>query len=104
MCWCWFGGGRRWRRWVIRKYRNIWFDHKSRFFKPSGVKTSELEEVVLQKDEMECLRLKNVKWLDIISWAEEMNISKSTFARIYNNAVIKISDALVNGKIVRIED
>jgi predicted DNA-binding protein (UPF0251 family) len=33
-----------------------------------------------------------------------MNISKSTFARIYNNAVAKISDALVNGKAIKIEE
>jgi predicted DNA-binding protein (UPF0251 family) len=33
-----------------------------------------------------------------------MTISKSTFARIYNDAVAKMSDALVNGKVIRIED
>ena len=63
---------------------------------------SELENIVLQEDELETLRLKNIEWFDIIKWAEEMNISKSTFARIYNNAVIKISDALINGKAIKI--
>jgi predicted DNA-binding protein (UPF0251 family) len=32
-----------------------------------------------------------------------MEISKSTFARIYNNAVSKMSDALINGKAIKIE-
>ena len=108
MNWFWSGrgrwGGAGFGRWRIRKHRNIWFDHQSRFFKPSGIPISELEEIVLQKDELESLRLKNVEWLDIIKWAEKMNISKSTFARIYNNAVVKISEALVNGKAIKIEN
>lgn len=97
--WAWNG---QW-RWRNRKHRNIWFNHQSRFFKPSGIPMSELEDVVLKEDEMETIRLKNVEWLDIIKWAEEMNISKSTFARIYNDAVIKMSDALINGKAIKIE-
>ena len=64
---------------------------------------SELDEVVLKEDEMETLRLKNIEWLDIIKWAKEMKISKSTFARIYNDAVVKMSDALINGKAIKIE-
>ncbi len=105
MNWFWFG---RWNwcgngRWRNRKYRNIWFDHKSRFFKPSWIPISDLEEIFLKEDEMETLRLKNIEWLDIIQWAEKMGISKSTFARIYNNAVLKVSDALVNGKVIMIE-
>ncbi len=97
-----WGGNWQW-RWRNRKYRNIWFDHKSRFFKPSGIPMSELEEIILKEDEMETLRLKNIERLDIIKWAEEMKISKSTFARIYNEAVVKMSDALVNGKAIKIE-
>ena len=101
MIWFWVGwwGG----RWRMKKYRNIWFNHQSRFFKPSGIPMSELEEIVLQEDELETLRLKNIEWLDIVKWAEEMKISKSTFARIYNNAVLKISDALINGKAIKID-
>jgi len=92
----------RWQwRWRNRKHRNIVFNYKFRFFKPSGVPMSELEEVVLQEDELEVLRLKNIEWLDIIRWANEMEISKSTFARIYNDAVYKLSDALINGKVIK---
>jgi|GEM_PF-6932694 len=32
-----------------------------------------------------------------------MEVSKSTFARIYNQAVEKLSDAIINGKVIRIE-
>ncbi len=107
MSWFWSGRGAwtwngQW-RWRNRKHRNIWFVHKSRFFKPSGVPMSELEEVTLKEDEMETLRLKNIAWLDIVQWAEKMEISKSTFARIYNDAVAKMSDALINGKAIKIE-
>lgn len=107
MNWFWSGRGMWCGNWQWRgrnrKQRHIWFDHKSRFFKPSGIPISNLEEIVLKEDELETLRLKNIEWLDIIKWAEEMKISKSTFARIYNNAVVKMSDALINGKAIKIE-
>jgi len=32
-----------------------------------------------------------------------MEISKSTFARIYKQAVDKLSDAIINGKAISIE-
>lgn len=62
-----------------------------------------IDHVSLQKDELESLRLKNIEWMDIIKWAEKMWISKSTFARVYNSAVSKITDALISGKSIKME-
>ena len=74
------------------------------FFKPSGIPIYDLEEIILQEDELETIRLKNIEWLDIIKWGEKMWISKSTFARIYNNAIVKLSDALINGKAIKLNN
>ena len=53
-------------------------------------------------EELEALRLKNVKNLDQNECAQKMNISQSTFQRILSEAYKKISDALVNGKAIKI--
>jgi predicted DNA-binding protein (UPF0251 family) len=83
--------------------RNIEFFADVEYFKPAWISKSNLEEIVLFHDEVESLRLKNLEKLDIVQWAEKMWISKSTFARIYNQAVDKISDALINWKAIKIE-
>lgn len=97
--WFWCGNGR-WRR----KQRCVEFQSKIEIFKPVWVPLSKLNQIDLHKDELESLRLKNMEWLDIIQWAEKMWISKSTFARIYNNAVKKMTDALINWKAIKIEN
>jgi len=58
--------------------------------------------VELTTEEMEALRLKNVKGLDQEQAAKEMNTSQSTFQRILSSAYKKISDALINGKAIKI--
>jgi uncharacterized protein len=60
-------------------------------------------EILLAKDEVETLRLKNIEGLDIVAGGKKMQISKSTFARIYESAVNKISDAIVHGKKIVLE-
>lgn len=60
-------------------------------------------EVVLAKDEIEALRLKNIQHKDIITGGKKMKISKSTFARIYESCINKIADAILNGKSIILE-
>ncbi|HRU50442.1 MAG TPA: DUF134 domain-containing protein [Candidatus Absconditabacterales bacterium] len=83
--------------------RNIEFFSDVEFFKPAGIPSIQLEEVELLHDEIEALRLKNIEKLDIIDGAKKMGISKSTFARIYNQALDKIADAIINVKSIKIE-
>ena len=99
MNWFWCGRG----RWRNRKMRNVEFFCDVEYFKPAWIPNSKLEEVVLLNDEVEALRLKNIEKMDIIAWAESMGVSKSTFARIYNQAVEKISDAIINTKSIKIQ-
>jgi Predicted DNA-binding proteins len=61
------------------------------------------DEVVLSIEEIEAIRLSDYLEMEQDSAAESMNISRGTFQRIINAARKKMADALVNGKIIRID-
>jgi predicted DNA-binding protein (UPF0251 family) len=73
------------------------------YFKPRGIPLTELEEVVLGVDEFEALRLADLEGLYQEDAAAKMKVSRATFGRIISSAHQKVSDALVNGKALRIE-
>ena len=73
------------------------------YFKPQGIPLRILEEVVLEADELEALKLYDVDGFEQIKAAEKMKISQPTFARILDSAYKKIAIALVKGKAIRIE-
>jgi len=73
------------------------------YFKPAGIRLSELEEVNLLVEEAEAIRLKDLGGLEQEECAQKMNISRSTFSRMLDSARQKIADALLNGKAIRIE-
>jgi len=73
------------------------------YFKPAGIRLSELEEVNLLVEEAEAIRLKDLEGLEQEECAQKMNISRSTFSRLLDSARQKIADALLNGKAIRIE-
>jgi len=64
----------------------------------------ELDEVILTKEEMEAVKLKDFDGLEQTEAAEKMNTSQSTFQRILSSARIKIAEAIVGGKALRIEE
>ena len=72
-------------------------------FKPAGVPSSELEEVVMALDEFEAVRLADLDGLYQEGAAERMGVSRSTFSRIIDSAHRKIADVMVHGKALRIE-
>ena len=72
------------------------------YFKPRGIPMVELETVVLSREELEALRLKNIEDFDQTTCAEKMNTSQSTFQRILSSAYKKISIALIEGKAIEI--
>ena len=73
------------------------------FFKPHGVPARALDSVVLTLDELEALRLADLKGLYQEQAAERMRISRPTFARIVASARRKAAEALVHGKALRLE-
>ena len=73
------------------------------YFKPQGVPLRALEEVVLEPDEFEAIKLHDNDNLNQTDAAKQMHISQPTFARILNRACKKIAQAFVHGKAIRIE-
>ena len=86
-----------------RKFRNIWFSPEVTYYKPAGIPARMLEEVVLTKEEVESLRLKDYENLDQEAASKKMKISQPTFNRTLTSARKKISEALIDGKAIRIE-
>ncbi len=83
--------------------RHVQFVPGTTYFKPAGVPLRELEEVVLALDELEALRLADLQGLYQEQAAEQMKISRPTFARVVESARKKVADALSNGKALRLE-
>ena len=83
--------------------RCVRFDPNAVYFKPRGIPLRFLEEVALQRDELEALKLYEVDKLNQTTSAKRMKVSQPTFARILDSAYKKIANALVYGKAIRIE-
>ena len=86
-----------------RKCRRIAYIPGVTYFKPAGIPMRFLDEVRLTLEETEALRLKDIEDLDQEACAERMNTSRPTVQRIIESARKKITDALLNGKSIRIE-
>lgn len=74
-----------------------------RFFKPAGVPNHQLETVEMTMEEVEALRLKDVKGLTQAEAAEIMNVSRPTFQRVLTSARQKAAEALTCGKAIKFE-
>ena len=85
-----------------RKIKTVNFEPEVTYFKPRAVPLNQLEEVDLTIDELETLRLSNIEKLSQAEAAQRMKIHQSTFQRTLTRAREKITDALVNGKAIRI--
>ena len=73
------------------------------YYKPRGIPMSQLSEIVLTIDELESIRLADMKGLYQEDAAEKMGISRQTFGRIIASARKKISNGIINGKAIKIE-
>ncbi len=85
-----------------RLCRRIRFNPNVTYFKPQGVPMRFLDIVELTTEEAEALRLKNIKDLEQEEAAKKMNTSQSTFQRILSSAYKKITEALIEGKAIKI--
>ena len=84
------------------KPRRVFFDPNITYFKPRAVPLSELEEVSLTIDELEALRLCDLRNLEQTEAAKKMKVSQSTLQRILTAARRKIAEALSEGKAIKI--
>jgi len=85
-----------------RLCRRIRFNPNITYFKPQGVPMRYLEVIELTTEEVEALRLRNIKDLEQEEAAKKMNTSQSTFQRILSSAYKKITVALIEGKAIKI--
>ena len=76
---------------------------RAAFFRPIGTPLYELQEVHLTVEEVETIRLKDLKGLEQEECARRMHISRPTFHRVVASARCKLADALINGKAIQIE-
>lgn len=84
------------------KPRRVFFDPKAIYFKPRAIPLSILEEVALGVDELEAIRLCDLKGLEQGEAAKKMKISQSTLSRILISVRKKIAAALIEGMAIKI--
>lgn len=72
-------------------------------FKPYGIPMCKIEPVILKFEEFESIKLVNYDNMPQDKAAEQMNISRPTFTRIYNSALKQIAKMFVEGKGLEIE-
>lgn len=63
----------------------------------------ELQEVILDADELEAIRLADLEGMYQEDAATAMGVSRQTFGRIVSSARKKVAEGLVHGKALRIE-
>jgi len=86
------------------KHRRVSVDPACHYFKPKGIPMFELEEIILEHDELEALRLADFLALSHEAAAAKMKISRATFGRIVEKGRNKVADCLLKGKAIRIND
>jgi uncharacterized protein len=72
-------------------------------FKPIGLRGIASEQISLSLDEFEAIRLADKRGLSHAEASDEMEISRSTFTRLIEQARKKIADFLIQGKLLVIE-
>jgi predicted DNA-binding protein (UPF0251 family) len=85
-----------------KKYRIVRLDPKINQFSPRG-KPGRPDEMALNMDEFEAIRLADLMAKNQREAAKSMRISQQTFSRILKKAHRVLADALVNGKIIKIQ-
>ncbi|NLT95660.1 MAG: DUF134 domain-containing protein [Clostridia bacterium] len=85
------------------KRRRVEFQPTFTYFKPAGIPKNELEELILNVEELEAIRLKDREGLEQVECAQKMHVSRATFQRILVSARSKIAEAIIEGKAIKIE-
>jgi len=86
-----------------KKKRTIRFNPEIDYFKPRGVPISDLETVEVSLEELEALRLVDVKSMNQTEVAKGMEVSQSTLHRVLSEGRKKVAEALTEGKAIHIK-
>lgn len=84
--------------------RTIRCNPSAYYFKPRGIPMSELEEIILEDDEIESIRLADLQGLFHEDAALKMKVSRATFGRVLHSARNKIADSILNGKAIKLSE
>jgi len=84
-----------------KKVRIVEGEPKIKQFSPRG-RPGRPDEITLSLDQYEALRLADYKKLKQFQAAKSMGISRATFGRIIKEARFKLTNGLINGKIIKI--
>ena len=87
-----------------KKNRKIRCSPASYYFKPKGIPMADLQEVILEVDELEAIRLGDMLNYSHEEAALKMKVSRATFGRIVNKARQKIAGGMINGNAIRISE
>jgi uncharacterized protein len=85
------------------KRRRIRGRVSSDYFKPAGIPLKQLEEINLTLPEFEAIRLIDFEEISQEEAAEKMEVSQPTLSRILKSGRKKISEAIINGKAIKIQ-
>ena len=85
------------------KCRKIEFLPHINLFLPQGQEGGEKEGIILRLEELEALRLKDLKGLSQQECAHVMEVSRQTFQNILEGARKKVAEALVMGLPLQIK-
>jgi predicted DNA-binding protein (UPF0251 family) len=73
-------------------------------YKPIAQPLKNLDEITLEVDEIEALRLCDLEELDQTKAGECMGISRGTIQRLLNSGRRKLVEALINSCAIRIQN
>lgn len=82
--------------------RKVSCDVTAKYFKPQGIPMRFLEEIAMELDEIEAIRLADLEGLYQFDAAARMGVSRQTFGNIIARAHKKVATALLCGKALRI--
>ena len=86
-----------------RKLRMVQGGPMANMFRPEGISEGQIKEVVLPVEGLEALRLSDLEKLDHETAAARMQVSRQTFGRVLSEARERVAEALVMGKLIRIQ-
>jgi len=86
-----------------RRTRIVQGGPMANIFRPEGILASDVQEVILPVEGLEALRLSDLEKLDQQTAAARMDVSRQTFGRVLSEARELVAEALVMGKMIRIQ-
>lgn len=85
-----------------KKCRKVDFFPEYTYYRPVDRKLEDLEEIVLNIEELEAMRLKDIEELNQEQCAKRMHVSRQTFQNIIESARKKVTKALTKGMAINI--